>query len=60
MPWARASKAEHETAVRTVKLTAKQRALLRSEIARRRLEAVQAADKARWAKALNGNRRPNP
>jgi hypothetical protein len=43
-----------------VKLTAKQRALLRNEIAKRRLEAVQAADKARWAKALNGNRRPNP
>jgi hypothetical protein len=43
-----------------LKLTAKQRVLLRAEVARRRLEAVQAADKARWAKALNGNRRANP
>jgi hypothetical protein len=34
-----------------VKLTAKQRALLRHQIALKRLEAVQQADRARWEKA---------
>ena len=50
--------AEHEKAVRPVKLTAKQRALLRQQIAERRLAAVRAADKARWAKSDGRKRRP--